>query len=85
MNYLIRYMLRVYCNQIHLPIHRYLFYPEIKFCENNPCKNGNCSEGFGTYICHCVAGYTGQDCETGRSLSVGIINTYPGLIMKDYE
>ena len=36
-------------------------------CTATPCVNaGTCLETGDTRTCDCVAGYTGQDCETGR-------------------
>lgn len=33
------------------------------FCHSFPCKNrAKCHEGWGTYVCECPDGYTGQDC-----------------------
>ena len=33
------------------------------------CQNGgNCTDGVNEYICTCVLGYTGVDCETGKLL-----------------
>ena len=33
-----------------------------------PCQNGGtCSDGVNEYTCGCVAGYTGDDCETSES------------------
>ena len=35
-------------------------------CTARPCANGGtCVETGGNRTCDCVAGYTGQDCETG--------------------
>ena len=35
----------------------------------SPCENGgNCTDGVNEYICNCVTGYTGTDCETGKLL-----------------
>ena len=34
-------------------------------CYVNPCENGaTCTGRVNSYTCHCVAGYTGTDCET---------------------
>merc|ERR1719400_2156533 len=33
-------------------------------CASNPCQNGGtCKDGFNTYTCTCVPGYTGHDCK----------------------
>ena len=34
-----------------------------------PCVNGatcNDTDGQDNYVCHCVPGFTGRDCETGQ-------------------
>ena len=39
---------------------------DIDDCENDPCENGgSCTDGVNIYTCGCVAGYTGDNCETG--------------------
>ena len=37
-------------------------------CASDPCRNGGtCSEpSSGGYMCKCVPGYTGTNCETGQ-------------------
>lgn len=42
----------------------------------NPCRSNSCqnhatcvNNGIDAYICHCVTGYTGSDCETGLIFS----------------
>ena len=38
-------------------------------CMARPCQNGGtCLETGDTRTCDCIAGYTGQDCETGGQL-----------------
>ncbi|KAM9190126.1 coagulation factor X isoform 1-T1 [Dugong dugon] len=33
-------------------------------CENNPCQNqGKCQDGLGEYICTCLEGFEGKNCE----------------------
>ena len=40
-----------------------------QLCTARPCANGGtCLETGNTRTCDCVAGYTGQDCETGGQL-----------------
>ena len=39
---------------------------DIDDCENVTCEHGgSCNDGTNNYTCSCVAGYTGQHCETG--------------------
>ena len=43
--------------------------PDVDECGSNPCQNGGtCMDGVNSYTCSCAAGYTGQHCETGRSI-----------------
>ena len=36
-------------------------------CANNPCVNGaTCEDKVGGFLCHCVHGYSGDTCNTGR-------------------
>jgi len=38
---------------------------DIDDCDPNPCDNGgNCTDGINSFICHCVDGFTGENCET---------------------
>ena len=37
-------------------------------CASSPCQNGgNCSDGVNEYTCGCLAGYTGDECETSET------------------
>jgi hypothetical protein len=39
---------------------------DIDECVPNPCQNGGtCTDGVNSYTCSCVAGYTGNICQTG--------------------
>ena len=45
---------------------------------SNPCENGgNCTDGINEYICTCIPGYTGIDCETGKMLQTVLLNAHP--------
>lgn len=35
-------------------------------CANNPCQNGECTDGINAFYCLCPDGYTGTLCETGN-------------------
>ena len=43
-----------------------LLLSDIAECQSDPCQNGGtCTDQVNSYSCACVAGYTGDDCETG--------------------
>ena len=43
-------------------------FSDIDECISNPCKNnGNCTDGLNGYICKCIAGFSGDNCETSKS------------------
>ena len=45
----------------------FIFYTDIDECVNHGCCNGgSCVDGVNSYSCNCVAGYTGDHCETGK-------------------
>ena len=40
---------------------------DIDECASSPCANGGiCIKGVDIFTCQCLAGYTGNDCETGE-------------------
>ena len=40
--------------------------PEINECTSEPCVNGGtCIDYDGNYVCRCVTGFDGQQCEHG--------------------
>ena len=44
---------------------------DIDECASNPCQNaGTCTDAVDGYTCGCVAGYNGDNCETGMSTYV---------------
>ncbi len=36
---------------------------DVDECESNPCVNGSCEDQCGGYLCHCLPGWTGTNCE----------------------
>ena len=47
-----------------------LYIVDIKECNSNPCRNGGtCTDRVNGYTCKCRAGYTNDNCETGKSES----------------
>ena len=41
---------------------------DIDDCKNNSCKNdATCIDGVNDYTCECATGYSGDNCEIGRS------------------
>ncbi|KAK2162840.1 hypothetical protein NP493_1501g01086 [Ridgeia piscesae] len=48
-----------------LVINRVIAVDDVDYCENIQCKNGaSCTETTNSYVCECVAGFTGDMCET---------------------
>ena len=43
-------------------------FADIDECGSSPCQNGGtCTDLVDGYTCTCSAGYTGSDCETGKT------------------
>ena len=48
-----------------------IFIPDVNDCMPDSCQNGgNCTDGVNEYICICILGYTGVDCETSKLLII---------------
>ena len=44
---------------------------DINYCINHTCGNGgSCVDGITNFSCSCLAGFTGDHCETGRLISI---------------
>lgn len=39
---------------------------EIDECESSPCIQGNCTDQVNGYICECIPGFRGVNCDTGK-------------------
>lgn len=40
---------------------------DINECDSSPCENGgSCEDEVDDYTCHCLAGYSGDHCQTGK-------------------
>lgn len=47
---------------------------ELNECQSNPCQNGgSCTDKINGYLCTCVPGFVGTNCEIGKSLSTNIL------------
>ena len=52
-------------------------------CASNPCHNGaTCIDKHLSYICNCVEGYTGINCETGEQAYVCLCALESGAILE---
>ena len=63
------------------------FYPsliiaDIDDCTDQPCQNGaTCIDAVNDYTCNCVDGYTGKNCNIGKS-RVSVFGSYLNGIFK---
>ncbi|XP_065194308.1 fibropellin-3-like [Sycon ciliatum] len=52
----------------HLHLHLFFTFfisADINECSSNPCNNGgSCHDQVSRYVCDCLAGYTGEHCDT---------------------
>ena len=44
-----------------------IFFADINECASSPCLNGGaCADQINGYVCTCLTGYAGTNCETGK-------------------
>ena len=44
---------------------------DINECDSSPCENGGtCEDEVNGYTCHCLSGYSGDHCQTGKTPSL---------------
>lgn len=43
---------------------------DINECQSSPCFHGDCTDHVNSYSCHCYPGYTGTQCQIGKSICV---------------
>ena len=60
-------LLPAYCGGMYINVFECSCHvPELDECESDPCQNGGtCQDESKKYSCSCLAGYNGNNCETG--------------------
>lgn len=53
-------------------------------CNPDPCVHGTCLSSEVEYLCLCDAGYTGQNCETGKYKKISYIIVKNPIVIKAY-
>ena len=64
-----KFILMLECSKLMSRYIFCLFETEVLECASNPCQNGApCTELINGYICECLPGWQGKDCDTGRDI-----------------
>lgn len=51
----------------------FIFPADVNECQSHPCQNGaNCTDKINGYLCMCVPGFVGINCEIGKSFKITI-------------
>ena len=57
------------------------FFTELDECINKPCVHGSCKDVVDGYVCTCEAGYTGKNCDEGKSRTTSLSTLYQKRIV----
>ena len=53
----------------HFNLTFFLYFPDVDECASSPCLNGGtCLDQQNHYICNCINGYSGTNCETSKTI-----------------
>ena len=65
MRYILVYQLKI--NKSHIKHFLLHYFVDSDECFSSPCQNGgSCTDQINDYICNCVDGYGGANCENGN-------------------